>query len=1164
VEFRILGPLEVIGDGQPLPLPGGRPRALLAMLLLDANRTVARDRLIDGLWGEAVPETGAKMVQIYVSHLRRALPSAMLRTRPPGYVLEVDPERLDLNRFLRLAGEGRAALAARDPAQASALLGAALALWRGPALREFAEPFARAEATHLEELQLAALESRIDADLMRGGAADLASELESLAAAHPLRERLRGQLMLALYRAGRQADALATYQEMRRTLDDHLGLQPSPALQQLQQAILRQDESLERTGADAEPAVAAPLARRPSPSAGFVGRDRELAELDAALPTAASAGGAVLIVGAPGIGKTRLAEEFSARAEAAGVRVAWGRCYAREAPPPYWPWRESVRALARGWSTEELAVAVGPDAAAIARLVPEAGERLAPGRPEPVEDDPRQARFRLFDSVTSFLVRAAARAPLVVVLDDLHAADADSLALLAFLAPRLRDGRLVVVCTLRDDESALDDPLAEALGALRRAGATLRLPLGGLPASALGELIAARTGSNPPPELVAELHAGTEGNPLFVAEVTRVALDQAAHGIADEELRERFRTALPGGLRAAIALRMSALSADSRAVLVGAAVLGSELTVGRLRALSSLESDEATLDAIEEAVRAGLLSEHPGQPGQHEFAHQLVRDAVLGQLSAMRRARLQVRAVDALEQLYGTSSDARAAELANHLVAAGALAQPARLAHFAGRGAARALESQAYEEAQRLFGHALAAKAGEPVDDELAALLVGSASAELATLGLHDRRTFRAAVERMRRAFDHYERAGDLERAVAVAALPVPPISRTTSVAEYRELTARALALVTPDSPAAGRLLASSGWFAGANEVDSAAATQAFETAVAIARRHGDAALEMRTLLNSAYVDFQHMRWGACLAHASTALVLAQRARDARAEVFARTWAGRSAMVLGESAAAREHIAAGVTLAERLREPYWLNAASLDATWMAALEGRWDAARAAAERALAAEPSDTRALACGALVEYECGRRGRGDELVALLLDAYALTGDEPEAVANNIVAAFLPLLAGIAGGGEEHRAVAREAAARAQAGAILHPVSRLLVHTGLGLSAVADGDAAAAATHRGVLLEQSGTALLVAARSADRLLGLLAATAGDNAAATQHFERALAFCGAAGYRPEWAWTAHDLVLLGEHGELLEQARATARELGMAALLEQLEPLSTA
>ena len=994
---------------------------------------------------------------------------------------------------------------------------------------------------------------------MRGGVADLVGELESLATAHPLRERLRGQLMLALYRVGRQADALATYQEMRGLLDDQLGLQPSPALQQLQQAILRQDESLELPG----PAAAAPQVNRgTAPSGGFVGRERELDEAEAALPTAGSAGGrAVLIVGAPGIGKTRLAEELSERAEAAGVRVAWGRCYAREAPPPYWPWRESIRALARDWSTAELAAAVGPDAAAIARLVPELGELLAPGRPEPLDDDPRQARFRLFDSVASFVVRAAAREPLLVVLDDLHAADADSLALLAFLAPRLRDGRLVVVCTLRDDESALDDPLAGALGALRRAGATLRIPLDGLPASALGELIAARTGSSPPPDLVAELHAGTDGNPLFVAEVARVALDQAPDGIAGEELRERFRAALPGGLRAAIALRMTALSADCRALLVAAATVGSELTVGRLRALSALESDDATLDAIEEAVRAGLLSDHPGQPGQHEFAHQLVRDAVLGQLSAMRRARLHVRAADALEQLYGAAVDARAAELANHLVAAGALAEPARLAHFAGRGAARALESQAYEEAQRLFGQALAARAGEPVDDEQAALLVGSARAALATLGLHDRRTFRAAVEHMRQAFDHYERAGDLERAVAVAALPVPPISRTTSVAEYRELTARALALVAPDSPAAGRLLASTGWFAGANEVDSEAATQAFETAVAIARRHGDTALEMRTLLNSAYVDFQHKRWGDCLAHASAALVLAERARDARAEIFARVWAARSALVLGESAAAREHIAASVTLAERLREPYWLNAAFLDATWMAVLEGRWDAARVAAERALAAEPSDSRTLACSALVEYECGRRGRGDEFVELLLDAYALTGDEPEAVANNVVAAFLPLLAGIAGGREAHRAVARDAAARAQAGAILHPLSRLLVDTGLGLAAVADGDAAAAAAHREALLDQSGTALLVAARSADRVLGLLAATAGDRAAARQHFERALAFCDAAGYRAEWAWTARDLVLLGAHGELLEPARATARALGMAALLEQLEPL---
>jgi len=1164
VEFRILGPLEVIGDEHPIAVPGGRPRALLAMLLLSANRTVARDRLIDGLWGEAVPGSGAKMIQIYVSRLRQVLPPSLLQTRAPGYVLELDPEQLDLNRFRELAGQGRAALAAGNPDEASARLGEALALWRGPALREFAEPFAAAEAAHLEELHLATLETRMDAELARGRAAERVGELESLVSAEPLRERLRGQLMLALYRSGRQADALAAYQETRRTLGEELGLNPSPELQQLEQAILRQDEAL---APPKRSEAAVPSEHGTATSAGFVGRDRELARLRAALPATASAGGgAVLLVGAPGIGKTRLAQEFADRAQDAGVSVAWGRCYGREAAPPYWPWREAIRALTESWTAEQLADAAGPDASALARIVPEAGELLRAASGERVDADPEQARFRLFDSITSFLLRAAARQPFVILFDDLHAADADSLSLLAFAARQLPHGRLLVVATLRDGEPPLDDPLAEALGALQRAGGTARLTLGGLPRSALTALIEAQFGTRPSAELVAELEAGTAGNPLFVSEVMRLALDEQTGDFAGDELRERFRAALPGGVRSAIVARVSALSARCRDVLVAASVLGRDPTVARLNALTGLDSAEATLDAMDEAIHAGLLTTHPARPGRYEFEHALVRDALLAQLPPARRARLHLRAAESLERLYGSAADDNAAELAHHLEAAGALAAPSRTAHFASVAAAAALRSQAYKEAQRLFRLALAAKAEVPMDDQIAGLLVGLARAELATLGLHQKREFRDAVDLMRRAFDHYAAAGDIARAVEVAALPVPPIYRTTSADEYRDLTARALDLVPPDSLEAGRLLGSTGWFAGAHRADLSAATTAFEKAVEIARRYSDDALEMQTLLHAAYVDFHYLRWSDCFAHATRALELAQRARDPRAEVFARIWAARSALVLGDAESARGNVSASVRLAEQLREPYWLNGAYLDATWLECLEGRWDAARSAAERSLAAEPFDTRALACGSLIEYQCGERERGDELLARLIDAHAATADAPEALAHNVVAVFMPLLNRIAEIGDEYVDVAHVAAARARAAGVIHPLSDVLVEAGLGLIAATGLDARAAAAHRAAVAGQAGTILLVAATSADRLLGLLAAASGDEEAATRHFERALQFCRDAGYRAEWAWAAHDFIAFharhngqSEATPLLDEAREVAGELGMVALLEHLE-----
>jgi class 3 adenylate cyclase/DNA-binding SARP family transcriptional activator len=264
MDFRILGPLEVLDGDRALAVRGGKQRALLALLLVHANRTLSIERIVDELWGEAAPETAAKMVQIYVSQLRKLLPDACLHTRPPGYALELPQEQLDLIRFERLVAAGRDALAEGETDSAAARLAEALALWRGPALAEFAsEPFARLEGARLEELQLGALEERIEADLACGRHAELVGELESLVLRHPLREGLRRQQMLALYRSGRQAEALASYRAARRLLTEELGLEPSPALRELQRRILDQDPQLEPT---VEPPAETPAAA-PSRSA---------------------------------------------------------------------------------------------------------------------------------------------------------------------------------------------------------------------------------------------------------------------------------------------------------------------------------------------------------------------------------------------------------------------------------------------------------------------------------------------------------------------------------------------------------------------------------------------------------------------------------------------------------------------------------------------------------------------------------------------------------------------------------------------------------------------------------------------------------------------------------------------------------------------------------
>jgi DNA-binding SARP family transcriptional activator/streptogramin lyase len=241
MDFRILGPLEVEADGQVFSIASRQRRALLTLLLLDANRVVSRDRLIEALWGDEPPERATNALQVYVSQLRKALGADVIVTQPRGYLVHMADGELDLERFESLVAEGRRS----EPAAASRLLREALSLWRGEPLADLADvPHVQGERRRLEELRLAAVEARVEADLALGRHAQLVPELESLVREHPLRERSRGQLMLALYRCGRQAHALEVYHSGRRLLDEELGLQPDDELQRLEKAILNHDPSL--------------------------------------------------------------------------------------------------------------------------------------------------------------------------------------------------------------------------------------------------------------------------------------------------------------------------------------------------------------------------------------------------------------------------------------------------------------------------------------------------------------------------------------------------------------------------------------------------------------------------------------------------------------------------------------------------------------------------------------------------------------------------------------------------------------------------------------------------------------------------------------------------------------------------------------------------------
>src|SRR5262245_3406966 len=694
MDFRILGPLDVRDGDQVVELAGGRRRALLALLIVHANETVSTDRIVEELWGEHSPPTAPKVIQNHVSQLRRALGDGLLVTESSGYRLRMEPGKLDLDRFEELLAEGRSALDRGDGEAAARLLRESLALWRGSPLADVAlEPFAQSEIVRLEERRLVALEERIDADLALRRHADLVGELEALAAKNPLRERLRAQLMLALYRSGRQSEALAAYQDARRALVDELGIEPGRSLRELQQAILNQDPGLDPARAAALPVTAA--------AGAFVGRERELGELRAGLDDAFSGRGRLfLLAGEPGVGKTRLAEELMAEARARGAETLIGRCWEAGGAPAYWPWVQSLRTLVREMDGKELRRHLGPGASDLTQIFPELRERF-PELVEPPALESEAARFSLFDAMAEFLGSASGARPIVLFLDDLHAADASSLLLLQFVSRELGSTRILVLGAYRDVDPIPGETLAEFLSSVVGEPVTHSLPVGGLSEHEVAEYLELTSSEIASGSLVTALLEETEGNPLFLTETVRLL---AIEGVEPETAGKRI--VIPPSVQGVIARRLTHLSDECNRVLRLAAVLGREFSLPVLARLAAL-SEEGLLDILDEAMAARVVSDVPGASARLRFAHVLIRDTLYEALTTAGRVRLHRQAIVALEALHGEEPGPHLDELAFHSIAGSDFERALRYSRRAGDHALLAL--LAYEEAARLYRSALEA-----------------------------------------------------------------------------------------------------------------------------------------------------------------------------------------------------------------------------------------------------------------------------------------------------------------------------------------------------------------------------------------------------------------------------------------------------------------------
>jgi len=725
----------------------------------------------------------------------------------------------------------------------------------------------------------------------------------------------------------------------------------------------------------------------------FVGRAGELAALTTDLDAAVGGhGGVVLLAGEPGIGKTRLAEELAARAMVRGAVVLWGRCWEGAGAPAFWPWVQVIRGYLQG-QAEDLASLrhdLGAGAADIAQLVPAVRDRI-PDLPAPPPLEPEAARFRLFDSLAGFLRTAAARRPLLLVLDDLHWADVPSLALLRFISRELDGAGPLVLGSYRHTEVDQGHPLLGAVADLSR-GQHRWLLLGGLGQHEVAGFMALVAGAEPSAELAAEVYRQTDGNPFFVTEVVRLLASQGRLDPAARDSRVLGST-LPEGVRAVVAERLGRLSADCRRTLEIASVVGRDFELRVLQPVSGLDAEQLLM-LLEEAEAARLVGAVPGELSRWRFAHALVREVLYEGLLAARRVRLHGLVADALEAVHATEPGPHLAELAHHLVEAApgsekTAARAVQMATLAGR---RSMEMLAWEDAAELFQRALAALelTERPGLQQRCELLLAVGEARMAASDVPAARTA-------------YQQAGELARrigspeALARAGLGLG-LEFTSMIVDPVQVGMLEDALATlgeADSPLRARVLAGlARALVSTPQVERRLALS--QDAVRMARRLGDPATLAAVLFGRHLAIRGSARAevaGERLAIATEAVALAEQIGDRALALRGRGLRRIDLLELGDLAGYDADLAAAERTAEELRQLRYRWQLPLAHATRALLAGRFAQAEELTEQGLVAgrragdqalEPYYTGVIATLRLMQ------GRFAEMIGLYRDAAA------------------------------------------------------------------------------------------------------------------------------------------------------------------------------
>lgn len=700
-----------------------------------------------------------------------------------------------------------------------------------------------------------------------------------------------------------------------------------------------------------------PLKTEARTAASFVGRARELTELESALEDALSGrGGVVLLAGEPGIGKSRLADELAEQARGRGARVLWGRCWEAGGAPAYWPWVQSIRSYVRETESERLRAELGAEAATLAQMLPEL-RTLFPDLPEPSPVEFEEARFRLFDAAAALLRNAAGRRPVVLILEDLHAADVPSLLLLQFVAGNLRGAAILVLGTYRDVELGRDHPLRATLAELARAPATRTLALSGLSETEVASLIETVTGQAPRDAVARAIYSETEGNPLFVTEVVRLL---ASEGIL-EEIGEGAarRILLPDSVREVIGRRLGLLSPECAEVLTLASVLGRDFSLEALELLSEQSADEL-LELLEGGLTAGLVAELPASFGQLRFSHALVRDVLYAELSTLRRIRLHRRAGAVLERLHDREPEPHLAELAHHFLEAAPAGNVDKAIEYARRAADRAVALTAFEEAVRLYRSALKALELQPRDAELRCeLLLGLGDAQARAGDTPAARETFLTAAALARELELPEQLG--HAALGYGGRFVWEAGRGDP--DLVPLLEEAVGGLPDESPLRAKLLARLAGGPLRDEVDRARRAALSQEAVEIATSLGDPAVLAYVLDGRHAAVWWPENLDERLEIATDLVRVATEAGDSERMLQGHHYRFIALLELGEMAGARAEVEAQARLAEELHQPTQLCYVATCRSTLAAFEGRFDEAERLTDEAFRYGERAERAMA---------------------------------------------------------------------------------------------------------------------------------------------------------------------------------------------------------